>query len=283
VAGLAFSGQTNADDKDALKRLEDKGAKVTTTKGAHSISVGDCTKWTEADYKALGGIPKVTSLSFGPGFTEASLPLLTGLTDLEVFGTNGMQMTDEGVKAFTQFPKLQRLSFFHPPRNFTGAGLDKLAELKSLEDLTVAGSFSVGDDALASISKIKSLKRLRVWHAGNTNEGVKRLKELPALESLALGQRLTYTPPACPNDETIALLLEMKTLKILTLMEARYGYESLVRLKQLPDLKQLTLTGVDISEADFERLKKDMPNVRLGLTKPMEGDMKRIDKLFSNK
>jgi hypothetical protein len=187
------------------------------------------------------------------------------------------------VKAFTRFPKLRRLAFFHPPKSFTGAGLAELAVLKHLEDLTVAGSFIVGDDALASIGKIKSLKRLRIWHAGNTNEGIKRLRELPALESLTLGQRLTYTPPACPDDETIAPLLELKTLKTLALMESRHGYESLVRLKQLPALEQLRLDGVDISEADVERLKKSMPGVRITDIKPTEVYMKRIDRLFGKK
>jgi hypothetical protein len=100
---------------------------------------------------------------------------------------------------------------------------------------------------------------------------------------LTLGQRLTYTPPACPNDETIALLLKVKTLKSLVLMEARYGYESLVRLKQLPELKEMRLDSVDISDADVERLKKDMPNVRITATKPTDGHMKRIDQLFGKK
>jgi hypothetical protein len=283
LANLAFTTQSRADDKDILKRLEDKGAKVSTAKGALSISVPDCSQWSDADYKALGSVPHVTSLSLGAGFTESSLPSLAGLTDLEVFGTNGMQVTEEGVRGFTQFPKLQRLSFFHPPKTFTGAGLGQLVVLKHLEALTVAGSFIVGDDALASMSKIKSLKGVRMWHAGNTNEGVKRLKELPALESLTIGQRLTHTPPPCPDDETIRLLLAVKTLKTLVLMESRHGYESLVRLKQLPEFKQLHLDGVDISEADVERLKQEMPSVRITMTRPSELYMKRIDDLFGKK
>mgnify|MGYP003342110037 CR=1 FL=1 len=248
----------------------------------HCVSIGDCSAWTEADYKALGSLPNVTSLSFGVGFTESSLPLLRGLTDLEAFGTNGMQVTDEGVKAFTQFPKLKRLTFFHPPRVFTGVTLSHLAVLKQLEDLSIGGTI-IGDDALAAISKIKTLKRLRIWHARNTNEGVKRLQDLPVLESLMLGQSGVQAPPACPDDETVALLLQMKSLKSLVLMEARFGYDSLVRLKQLPDLGTLSLLGVDIPEADVERLKKYMPKVRVSQTKPSDIEMKRIQALFGKK
>jgi hypothetical protein len=280
---VCFSGPIRAEDKDVLQRLEEKGAKIVTARGKHTISVQDCSKWTEADYKALGDVPNVTSLSFGVGFSEQFLPSLAGLKDLEIFGTNGMQLTDQGAKAFAQFPKLKRLALFHPAKTFTGSGLAPLADLKSFEDLTVAGSFSVNDEALVAIGKIKTLKGLRLWHVGNTNEGIKRLKDLPALESLTLGQRLTYNPPACPDDQTIAILLEVKSLKNLTLMESRFSYESLARLKQLPALKQLTLTTVDLSEDDGKRLMKEMPTVRITATKPDEPAKKRIGQLFDKK
>lgn len=282
IALLASSGRLLGDDSETLKHLEQKGAKVSpAAQGAVSVSVNDCSTWTEDDYKALGAASRVTHLSLGKGFAESSLPWLKGLVDLEVVSTNVMQVTDEGVKAFAQFPKLQRLAFFHPPKAFTGAGLADLAEMHSLEELTVAGSFDVGDDALLAISKIKSLKRVRIWHAGNTNEGVRHLKELPALESLTLGQRLTNTPPACPDAETIASLLEIETLKSLALWEARLDYDTLAQLKQLPRLTQLTLDGVDISNADVERLKKEMPSVAITMTKPTDVYMKRIDQLFN--
>jgi hypothetical protein len=283
LATPAAIPQTQADDTATVKHLEVKGAKITTVRGALSVTVGDCSRWTEADYKALGSLTRVTNLSFGPGFTEQALPLLAGLTELEALATNGMQVSDDGVKALAQFKKLRRLAFFHPSRTFTGVGLARLADLKDLEELTVAGSFAVNNDGLAAISKLKGLKQLRVWHAGNTDEGVQRLKELPALEALTLGQRLTYQPPPCPGDRTIALLLEIKSLKTLVLQESRFSREALGRLKQLPELRQLTLDGVDLSDADFEGLKKDLPHVRVTLTRPTEAGAKRIDALFGKR
>jgi hypothetical protein len=279
-ATSVVDGATQADEATVIQRLADKGAKITTANGAHSVSVGDCSAWSESDYRALGSVPRVTGLSLGLGFSEASLPLLASLTDLELFATNGMQLTDEGVKSLTQFSKLRRLAFFHPSRTFTGRGLDQLAALKNLEELSIGGSFAVGDEALASISRIKTLKRLRLWHIGNTNEGVKQLQDLPALESLMLGQRLTYDPPACPNDDTVTSLLEMKRLKSLTLMETRLSFSSLARLKQLPDLLKLTLDGVELSNEDFERLKHLMPTVKIDLSKPSEIYQRRIDRLL---
>ena len=262
TVGLLCCGRLQAAEDPVVKRLEAKGAKITSVKGLLQINVSECSQWTDDDYRALGGIPNVTSLSFGLGFTEASLPLLAGLKDLEAFSTNGMQLTDEGSKAFVQFPQLKRLTFFHPARSFTGNELGRLASLK-LEELSIGGSATVADEALASISRIKTLKRLRLWHLRNTNDGVKRLTELPALESFMLGQSGVNMPPACPDDETIGILLQMKALKTLVLMETRYDYASLIRLKQLPELKQLSLDGIQMPEADYERLQREMPEVRM--------------------
>lgn len=281
LLAVCLSCYSQAQDTATAQRLDGLGVKIMTARGATSVQVSDCSKLAEADFKAIGSLPKVTNLSLGLGFHEASLPLLAGLTDIETFSSNGMQFTDDGLKAFAQFPKLKRIAFFHPPKNFTGSGLVHFASLKQLEDVSIGGCLA-GDEALVSLSKIKTLTRLRIWHDGNTNEGVKHLKELP-LESLMLGQRLSYSPPSCPNDETIAILLDIKTLKSLTLSESRFGYESLIRLKQLPKLTQLTLDSVDISDADFERLKSDLPHVRLTLTKPSEVHQKRINALFGKK
>lgn len=285
VAGLmalASYGSTRADDQEILDRLREKGAKVTGVDGSLSISVGNCGKMTDMDFQDLGSLPRVTNLSLAAGYKESSLYLLAGLRDLEAFATNGV--SDEGVTVFLQFPKLKRLSFYHT--SFTGAGLAQLAELKQFEDLTIGGSADarshVGDEALGQISEIKSLKRLRIYHLMNTNAGIKRLQELPVLEALTLGQAGAHSPRPCPNDETIALLLEMRSLKSLALAESRFGYDSLARLQRHPALTQLTLLGVDISEADVERLRSDMPNVRIKVTGPSAENMNLIRRLFGS-
>ena len=99
---------------------------------------------------------------------------------------------------------LKNLKFFHPGKSFSGAGLVHLAELPNLQSLTVAGSLAFNDDGMAAVAKLTSLTEFRTWHAGGTDEGVKKLKKLKHLKSLYLGQRLTYKPPACPTDETLA-------------------------------------------------------------------------------
>ena len=152
--------------------------------------------------------------------------------------------------------------------------------LPHLERLTVAGSLAFNDEGMAAVARLTRLQEFRTWHAGATQEGVKKLKSLTNLKSLYLGQRLTYTPLACPNDDTLAIVAEMKSLESLQLDEARLSFAALQRLRQLPALKKLTLGGIDIPPADVERLKKELPTVKIEWTEPSEVYRKRIRALF---
>lgn len=274
-------GWVRADDAEIVKSLKDKGAQFKESKGAWvELRIDDGSKLSEADWRGVGKLTGLKTLTFGAGLTEKSLALFAGLPEVQYFQCNLMQFTDDGVKTFARFPKLRTLKFFHPDKAFTGAGLVHLAELQHLEQLTVAGSFAFGDEGMAAVAKLKSLKEFRSWHAGQTLEGLKKLADMPNLKVLYLGQRLTYKPPAFPSDEAIAVLAEMKSLESLQLDEARLSLTALRRLKQLPALKKLTLGGVEIPEGDVEQLRKDLPGVDVKWTKPDAVYQKRIRALF---
>ena len=87
-------------------------------------------------------------------------------------------------------------------------------------------------------------------------------------------------PVSTLSDETLPVLAELASLETLRLEEARLRLESLVRLKQLPQLKKLALEGIDLPEADVERLKSELSKVEIQWTKPNDTYMKRIQKLF---
>jgi hypothetical protein len=272
------------DDAEAIRLLRGKGAKVTETKGvATSADVGDCTAWTEDDFKQLATLTHLKSLSFGPGLGDAQVALLAGLSELEVLQTNLSQVTDDGVRSLAAFKRLKVLKFFHPCKAFTGTGLAALADMPALGSLTVAGSLAFGDEGMAAVGKLTRLVEFRSWHAGQTVEGVKKLKDLSSLQQLTLGQRLAYAPPATVSDETLAVLAGMTSLESLQLEEARLSREALSRLKQLPALKKLTLEGIDLPEADVDALRGDLPNVAIKWTKPNEAYQKRITALFGKR
>ena len=279
-----YSGPAFADDAEIGKSLKAKGAEITEAKGVvTAITIQDGSKLTADDFQQIARLTNLKMLSLSGGLNDERLSQLTGLAKLESLQTNLAQVTDEGIKPLARLTNLKNLKFFHPGKSFSGAGLVHLAEMPNLERLTVAGSLAFNDDGMAAVAKLTGLKEFRTWHAGPTNEGVKKLKELKNLKSLYLGQRLTYKLPACPTDETIAVLAEFKSLESLQLDEARLTFTALQQLKQLPALKKLSLGGVDISKEEVERLRKELAQVKVEWTEPNEVYQKRIRALFGSR
>ena len=275
------SWPARADEAEIGKLLKEKGAEVVASKGVvTAVTVQDGSKLTDEDFRQLGRLTHIKTLSVSNGLNDERLSLLTTLLELEYLQTNLAQVTDDGIKPLARLKNLRNLKFFHPGKSFSGAGLAHLAELPNLTQLTVAGSLAFNDDGMAAVAKLTRLQEFRTWHAGPTQEGVKKLTALKNLKSLYLGQRLTYKPPACPTDETIAVLVELKSLESIQLDETRLSFAALQQLKQLPALKKLTLGGIDMPREDVERLKKELPQVKIEWTEPNEVYQKRIRALF---
>jgi hypothetical protein len=282
LLALAGPGAVSADDAAIAKLLKAKGARVTEAKGVvTAVAISDGTQVMDADFQQLGKLVHLRTLDLNNCLNDQRLALLSGLVELEYLQTNLAQVTDDGLKPMTQLKGLRNVKFFHPGKAFSGAGLVHLADLPHLERLTVAGSFAFNDDGMAAVARLTRLQEFRMWHAGPTTKGIQYLKELKDLRSLHLGQRLTYKPPACPADETLAILAELKALESLQLDEARLSLAALQQLKRLPALKKLTLSGIDMPRADVDRLRTEWPQVKIEWTEPNETYKKRIRALFA--
>jgi hypothetical protein len=244
------------------------------------LSVKDPTKLTDADYKKIAQMQGLQKLDFGKGFPASGLKAIAGLPALESFSTNGSELTDADIPTFATFKNLQALQFFHPNKGLTGATFPSLASLPNLQGISVGGSTTFGDAAMAGIAQLPHIENLRSWHSAVTIEGVKSLTALKGLKSLMLGQRLAQKPPATLSDDAVAVLAQIPSLESLDLEEARLSLPALEKLKQLPNLKRLSLKGVDISEADIATLKKELPKVTVSWTAPDANAMHRINALF---
>jgi len=281
VLALASLVPARADDAEIVKLLKEKGVAFKETNGVVTgASVPDGGMLTDADFGQLGKLSRLKTLDVNKGLNDERLALLAGLAELEYFQSNLAQPTDAGLKPLAGLKSLRNLKLFHPGPAFSGAGLAHLAELPNLAQLTVAGSLAFNDEGMAAVAKLTKLQDFRTWHAGVTDAGVKHLKELKHLRSLNLGQRLAYKPPVCPSDATVALVVELKSLEVLQLSEARLTLAALRQLKQLPSLKQLKLEGIDIPKADVVRLKEDLPAAQIDWSEPNETYRKRIVALF---
>ena len=277
-------GSALAEDAEIGRLLTAKGAKVIESKGfVTSLDIEDGSKLGDDDFLQLTRLSHLKSFSLSKGIDDERLSQLATLQSLENLQTNLAQITDDGVRPLARLKSLRNLKFFHPGKAFSGAGLAHLAEMPNLERLTVAGSLEFNDDGMAAVARLPHLKEFRTWHAGSTNDGVKKLLDAKSLKSLHLGQRLTYKLPVCPNDETLDVLAQMTSLETLILDEARLSLPALRKLKGLPALKKLTLMGIDISKEDVGLLKSESPSVKIEWTEPNETYQKRIRALFGSK
>lgn len=284
VVTMSLRAGAQSSDADAIKALSGKGVKIEETKGiVTSITVADGAKLTDEDFRLILRFTKIKMLSLSNCLNDERVALLQKLAELEYLQTNLAQVTDEGIKPLALLKSLRNIKFFHPGKEFTGSGLAHLASLPQLQSLTVAGSFAFNDDGMAGVAKIAGLKEFRTWHAGSTDEGVRKLRELKKLTSLTLGQRLTYKKPASPSNETIAILAEMRSLETLQIDEARLSLAALSQLKQLPNLKKLNLGGIDMPKDDVGRLERELPMVKIQWSPPSEVFQKRINALFGTK
>lgn len=281
MISLALILLLGADDADVAARLRAKGATVDLKDGAaRALSAPKCEGWTDDDYRDVGRLAGLKSLSLGFGLTDAQLGLLAGLSELESLQTNESPLTDEGAKGFLPLKKLKVLKLFHPGKAFTGKGLAVLAELPALERLTVAGSAAFADEGMAAVGTLTRLVDFRTWHAGHTLEGVKSLRGLKNLKHLTIGQRLAYTPPTSLADDTLPVLAELKTLESLRLEEARLSPAALERLKELTALKKLDLAGIDFAAGELDRVKSALSGVEVVSSPVTDAYRKRIDRLF---
>ncbi|EDY21147.1 hypothetical protein CfE428DRAFT_1440 [Chthoniobacter flavus Ellin428] len=278
---LGFAPNGFAGDPAVVAALQAKGAQVTETAGEITgLAFKDNKGLTDADYRQIRGLDHLKMLGCGAGLDDAGLKALAGLPALEQLSTNGMTASDEGVRTLAACKALRSIAFFHPGKSFTGTGLAALAAIPNLERLTVAGSTEFGDDGLAAVAQIAHLKEFRTWHAGATVEGIRKLQALKELKSLTIGQRLANKPPVMVSDDTVAAVAGMPSLEMLSLQEARLTLPALGKLKQLPNLKRLTLDGIDIPEAQIAELRQELPKADIKWTAPNEAARKRIDGLF---
>jgi len=278
---LLITQRAGAADPATAEAAKIRGAETIETKNVLTgLNFKEPKDLTPEDYQQIRRLESLKSLSFGAGLDDAALKILAGMPALESFTTNGATISDEGASAFASFPALRNLTFFHPGKAFQGTGLTALATLPNFESFSVGGSSTFADPGLVAVAGLTHLKALRVWHTGGTLEGVKALRALKELKSLLLGQSLAMKPPALLDDNTVAVLAELTSLESLTLQEARLSLPALSRLKQLPNLKRLTLDNIDIPESDIALLKQELPNAAIQWTAPSEGAKRRITALF---
>lgn len=269
---------------DDLRRL---GAEVKVSGGQITrVSFKDCSPLGEAQYRGIGKLAGLKSLTLYGGkktLTDATLPLLAGLVELEELNTEGIHVSDAGLAGFAAFKNVRSMAFFHPSldlKGFTGEGFAALKALPKLERLTIAGT-RADDRMMEAVAQLAQLKDFRTWHTHQSQAGNAALEKLPALRSLTLGQRLRRwdgtSNATSLDDATLDVLARLTTLEALTLDEAKLSLDALLKLKALPKLTRLSLQRIDLSAEDVEKLKAALPAVKVDLKPLTDDERKKLD------
>lgn len=282
---LALAAVAHADGLETVKQLEELGGKATLTNGVITqITFTDCEKLGEAELRTIGGCAKLKSLTLYGGkkkITDETLPLLLNLAELENFSSEGAWLSDDGVRMLAKLPALRGASFFHlsfRKEGFTGVGFEALKDNPKFERLTVAG-MSMGDEGFAAIAKIASLRDLATWHTYQTEKTNEIIAKMPNLTKLNMGQRLPRADAREPSftDASLAVFSGIKTLESLKIGEAKLSLDALHQLKNLPKLKLLTIYETDISAADIETLRGELPTVKLDFQPLTDEQRKKLE------
>ena len=275
---------------DPIQTLTALGGQFQPASGEPTqLSFRDCSKLGQPEFElisGLSGLKKLTLYGSCKGLNNETIPLLTKLTNLEELNTDGIQVTDDGLKPLTQLSNLKAMSFFHPSwgsKEFIGTGVAHFATMTKLERLTIAGS-PFNDEGMAAVGKLAQLTSFSTWHTFQTEAGNKHLVSLKNLKSLRLGQRLRKydgkpNPPSL-SDETIDVLVQLKSLESLGLDEAKFSPTALTKLQALPNLKKLTLERIAISAEEIEQVKTGLPNVKIEWKPMTEEEASNLEKML---
>lgn len=174
----------------------------------------------------------------------------------------GEILTDDMLARMKSVPKLRELDIGSPDK-VTSAGLKHLAQLTSLQSLTLSGlrhkNQWLGDEAIKELIGLKSLRRLTINMCGITDASVKSLEGMATLSHLSIISEGRLT------DKALASLGTMKKLQSLDLSsyvdteqlgKMHFSAAGIRQLAGLQNLEELLLVGHDVpaDALDFPRL-----------------------------
>jgi Leucine-rich repeat (LRR) protein len=214
-------------------------------------------------------------------FSKEAIQLLAWLQELEHLHLVGQSVSPETL----QFPRLRTLSLGSV--DVTDACAARIAQCRQLQSLVLVYT-NITDDGLNKLADLPELGRLNLDSHVVTDAGIKHIKRLPKLQHISLrASRLT--------DESLRHLAEIKTLtrvdlngssepgvsagKCFTIVGVQQlkalpnlrtlwltNFESaggFLGLKDLIQLRELTMMMTNIREEELEALEEALPNTRI--------------------
>jgi Leucine-rich repeat (LRR) protein len=210
------------------------------------LTLGEGSDQTDKTLPHIKGLTKLRELSLKSGATtDVGMGYLKNMTGLRRLRIEGEKITAVGLQHIAGLDKLEMLSVSGCPPFVTEAGFSCVKGMKALKDLSVYNCGSPDEKASQHLKALTSLKILRF---STVQKGsLEGLRGHPCIEDLQL-----YYSYAGPDD--IAPLIDVTTLKSLSLMNTRVTDAGLKHLKNLKQLRSLHLGETRITDAGFADL-----------------------------
>lgn len=160
-------------------------------------------------------------------------------------GGAGVSTGDDELRRVSHLSGLVKLRI--SGERVSDAGLANLSRLTSLKELELSCP-NVGQVGLAHLEQLPQLERLQIWRCRLTPEALDGLARLPRLESLDLGLQGAVSAPL------LAALKNLPALRSLKLSGLEVGDAEAAELDKLEQLEHLSLFQTKVSGAAFVRL-----------------------------
>lgn len=268
---LVAAAPLRADDRAYADELKRAGHSVKLDRDGTlvGLTLNNSETLTADDYRRLGTLTGIKQLTiYGTcKMTDADAEHLGKLVTLEELAVNGTAFSDAAFAHLGKLADLRKLTFWHlgwQKVEITGKGFAEMAKCPKLEEFGFAGS-TVGDDGLKALAAVKSLRTVVGYHTRITDAGLAHLTELPELRAVHVGPQFSMRL----GDAGLATLCRVLTLERIEYDETILTHGgSLKQLRSLTKLKALKLDKVEVSAADLERLRAELPGVKVEHTAP---------------
>ncbi len=215
----------------------------------------------------LRAFPRLKRLSISNVSASATalkpLEHFSMLEDLKISGIHGGGEQKTELDGLLVIAKLPRLKRFFALRGQALEYQDLLFTMTSLDDLTLATG-----DLKMEFSRLKNLRRFclfgnRVQFLNNDRHKL-RVNGNYAVSQIAKLERLEYLELSADcSTEGLRPLLQIKTLKHLSLRSDRITDNDLAMLAEMPSLEILELDSIDVTQEAIDNWKAKRPELTI--------------------
>jgi hypothetical protein len=163
-------------------------------------------------------------------------------------------LSDTDLETLAELTELRELLIDEPSSLISATGIRHLARLPTLEHLRIRSR--LGDDALAGIGELKTLRILNTPQTTFSDAALANLKSLPVLESFRFGSKNV-------TDAGMQTLVALPAIKRLHLIDVPISEVGLRALAKIERLESLYIDGAALSDGAFDELFRQRPNLHV--------------------